>query len=43
MHYYRDKGAKEIDIEIEHDEVLNPIEIKRTSNPGSEFYERIFI
>jgi len=36
MYYYRDKDAKEIDIVIEHDGVLNPIEIKKTSNPGSE-------
>ncbi len=36
MYYYRDKDAKEIDIVIEHDGVLNPIEIKKTSNLGSE-------
>ena len=36
IYYYRDKDAKEIDIVIEHDGVLNPIEIKKTSNPGSE-------
>ncbi len=36
LYYYRDKDAKEIDIVIEHDGVLNPIEIKKTSNPGSE-------
>ncbi len=36
MYYYRDKDAKEIDIVIEHDGVLNPIEIKKTSNPGTE-------
>lgn len=36
MYYYRDKDAKEIDIVIEHDGVLNPMEIKKTSNPGSE-------
>ena len=36
MYYYRDKDAKEIDIILEHDEVLNPIEIKKSSNPGSE-------
>ncbi len=33
---YRDKDAKEIDIVLEHDGVLNPIEIKKTSNPGTE-------
>ena len=36
MYYYRDKDAKEIDIVLEHDGVLNPIEIKKTSNPGKE-------
>lgn len=36
LYYYRDKDAKEIDIVLEHDGVLNPIEIKKTSNPGSE-------
>lgn len=36
MYYYRDKDAKEIDIVLEHDGVLNPIEIKKSANPGSE-------
>lgn len=36
MYYYRDKDTKEIDIVLEHDGVLNPIEIKKTSNPGTE-------
>lgn len=36
MYYYRDKDAREIDIILEHDGVLNPIEIKKTANPGSE-------
>lgn len=36
MYYYRDKDAKEIDIVLEHDGFLNPIEIKKSSNPGSE-------
>ena len=36
MYYYRDKDAKEIDIVLEHDGVLNPIEIKKSTNPGSE-------
>ncbi|MEI3194359.1 MAG: ATP-binding protein [Lachnospiraceae bacterium] len=35
MYYYRDKDAREIDIVLEHDGVLNPIEIKKTANPGS--------
>ena len=36
MYYYRDKDAKEIDIVLEHDGILNPIEIKKSSNPGQE-------
>ena len=36
MYYYRDKDAREIDIVLEHDGVINPIEIKKTSNPGTE-------
>lgn len=36
MYYYRDKDAREIDIVLEHDGVLNPIEIKKSANPGSE-------
>ena len=36
MYYYRDKDVKEIDIVLEHDGILNPIEIKKTSNPGTE-------
>ncbi len=41
MYYYRDKDAKEIDIVLEHDGVLNLVEIKKTSNPGSEL-TRVF-
>ena len=36
LYYYRDKDAREIDIILEHDGVLNPIEIKKTANPGTE-------
>lgn len=36
VYYYRDKDAREIDIVLEHDGVLNPVEIKKTSNPGTE-------
>ena len=36
LYYYRDKDAKEIDIVLEHDGVINPIEIKKSSNPGYE-------
>lgn len=41
LYYYRDKDAKEIDMILEHDGVLNPIEIKKTSNPGTEL-TRVF-
>lgn len=41
MYYYRDKDAKEIDIVLEHEGMLNPIEIKKTSNPGTEL-TRVF-
>ncbi|MCC8081365.1 MAG: ATP-binding protein [Lachnospiraceae bacterium] len=36
MYYYRDKDAKEIDLVLEHDGMLNPIEIRKTANPGTE-------
>lgn len=36
IYYYRDKDNKEIDVILEHDGVLNPIEIKKSSNPGPE-------
>ena len=36
MYYYRDKDCKEIDIVLEQNGKLNPIEIKKTSNPGTE-------
>ena len=36
LYYYRDKDAKEIDIVLEQDGGLNPIEIKKNSNPGTE-------
>ena len=36
MYYYRDKDAREIDMILEDDGVLNTIEIKKSANPGSE-------
>lgn len=33
IYYYRDKDKKEIDLVIEKDGVLHPIEIKMTGNP----------
>lgn len=34
--YYRDSNANEIDMVIESDGMLHPLEIKRSVNPGSE-------
>lgn len=34
LHYYRDKDNKEIDLIIENDGLLHPIEIKKTSSPN---------
>ncbi|MCM1364765.1 MAG: ATP-binding protein [Faecalibacterium sp.] len=34
--YYRDSNSNEIDIVIESDGLLHPLEIKRSVNPGSE-------
>lgn len=36
LYYYRDKDAKEIDLILERDGALHPMEIKKTSNPGTE-------
>jgi len=33
MTYYRDSNAKEIDIFIEHDNLIHPLEIKKSANP----------
>lgn len=41
LYYYRDKDAKEIDIVLERDGMLFPLEIKKTTNPGSEL-TRVF-
>lgn len=41
MYYYRDKDSKEIDLILEHDGELNPLEIKKTANPGTEL-TRVF-
>lgn len=34
--YYRDSNSKEIDMVIESDDMLHPLDIKRSVNPGSE-------
>ncbi len=36
IYYYRDKDAKEIDIILESDGVLTPIEIKKTASPSKQ-------
>ena len=36
LHYYRDKDANEIDLVIESDGELHPLEVKKFTNPGSE-------
>ena len=34
-HYYRDKDGKEIDMIVEYDGMLHPIEIKKTASPST--------
>ena len=41
MYYYRDKDAKEIDLILEQDGELHPIEIKKSANPAAEIL-RVF-
>ena len=36
LHYYRDKDTNEIDMVIETDGELHPLEIKKSANPGTE-------
>ena len=36
FHYYRDKDTNEIDMVIEADGELHPLEIKKSTNPGTE-------
>ena len=36
FHYYRDKDTNEIDMVIEVDGELHPLEIKKSTNPGTE-------
>ena len=36
LHYYRDKDTNEIDLVIEADGELHPLEIKKSTNPGTE-------
>ena len=41
IYYYRDKDAKEIDLVLEQDGELHPIEIKKSANPAAEIL-RVF-
>ena len=41
IYYYRDKDAKEIDLVLEQDGELHPIEIKKSANPTAEIL-RVF-
>lgn len=41
IYYYRDKDTKEIDVILEGDGMLYPIEIKKTATPGSQL-TRVF-
>jgi len=43
LYYYRDKDAKEIDIIIEQNGMLYPVEIKKTANPGKEHIENFSV
>ena len=36
FHYYRDKDTNEIDLILESDGELHPLEIKKSTNPGTE-------
>ena len=36
IHYYRDKDTKEIDVVMESDGEVHPLEIKKSTNPGTE-------
>ncbi|MEI6520661.1 MAG: ATP-binding protein [bacterium] len=38
FYYYRDKDAKEIDLVLEADGVINPIEIKKTAAPETRLF-----
>ena len=36
LHYYRDRDSNEVDLVIESDGELHPLEIKKSTNPGTE-------
>jgi predicted AAA+ superfamily ATPase len=39
MYLYRDKNQREIDVVLDENGTLYPIEIKKTSNPGLNDYQ----
>jgi predicted AAA+ superfamily ATPase len=39
MHYYRDRDSKEVDVVMEADGELHPLEIKKSARPGSQLAE----
>lgn len=41
IYYYRDKDSKEIDVLLEHDGKLFPMEIEKTATPGRQL-TRVF-
>lgn len=41
LYYYRDRDTKEIDVVMERDDVLHPLEIKKSSNPSKDL-TRVF-
>lgn len=43
FYYYRDKDAKEVDILIEQNGTLYPVEIKKTSNPGKKHIDNFLV
>jgi hypothetical protein len=40
MSYYRDSNAKEIDVIIEQNYLLHPLEIKKSANPGKRNFKK---
>ncbi|MHB1406491.1 MAG: ATP-binding protein [Desulfitobacteriaceae bacterium] len=43
LYYYRDKDAKEVDLLVEQNGTLYPVEIKKTANPGKEHIENFSV
>lgn len=43
LYYYRDKDKKEVDIIIDQDNVLYPIEIKKSTTPKKEFIKNFSV